>query len=181
MRICRGLVGEYFIDERPEDIEYQLDRWDAMSRPEKVNRELRHVSNLVEAIRFQLNAYSEFRAADSVPEGHALTVPFEDASTGLKYEITNVRSVRRDAIFIAGLEMVEYIEYNIYQGAEIRVAQAGSGGAAPVFRLDYGYELGNDGNTLIDGPMTVEITKDLEGIIYREGGYPLARFMHNWQ
>jgi hypothetical protein len=184
MSVCRLLAGEYFIDGRLDDLEYQLDNWDAMSRPAQVDIELRRVSRLVEAIRFQANVLDESQATDWTPEDHALTVPFEDASTGLKYEITNVQSVRRGAIFIDGLEMVEYIEYNIYQGAEIRVAQAGAEGAegaAPVFRLNYGYELGNDGNTLIDGPMTVEITKDLEGIISREGGYPLARFQHHWQ
>jgi hypothetical protein len=123
----------------------------------------------------------ESQATDWAPEDRALTVPFEDASTGLKYEVTNVMSVHRDAIFTDGLEMVKYTTYNIYRGAEIRIIQAGSGDSAPVFRLDYGYALGDNGNTLIDGPMTVEITKELEGIIYREGGYPLASFRHWWE
>lgn len=185
MNVCRGLAGEYIIEEREDEIRATLDRLLAGSRPEGTDS---RPYRIAEAIRMQLSQLASLAylggtgSFEWTGDGSIVVRAGGEPNGGgdagqsakLSVSVTNVVYACTDAMFDTDLTPVAYEVILVNPGAELTIEKPYPDGASPTYRLNYGYELGNDGNTLIDRAMTVPVTEDLQGIMSREGGLPLA-------
>lgn len=99
---------------------------------------------------------------------------------GLSLEVTNVHTIRKDAIF-DGMEMCEYDIYEVYPGAIVTVINADM--SDPTYYEDkmphaqWGFLTSPDERTyIIDGMDPVDITPDLVGVYNLEASIYVLRF-----
>ncbi|MDR1329523.1 MAG: DUF4825 domain-containing protein [Oscillospiraceae bacterium] len=180
MGLCKGIAGQYFYGERADELESVLEQCSSMSWPQLADNDRRRVEKIVEALRFQLREF--FTAGEATLKSSGKNSGFTASydADGLMFEVTDVMSARRDAVFDEELDLVIYAVYDVFLGAELRITQAREDGAYPQFRLNYGYAPDSGGNPLIDEPVTVEITKVLRGMLRSGDGYPAVEFRHQW-
>jgi hypothetical protein len=178
MNLCQHIVGEYFYGERADELESVLEQCSSVSWPQLADNDRRRVEKIVEALRFQLREF--FTAGEATLKSSGKNSGFTASydADGLVFEVTDVMSARRDAVFDEELDLVIYAVYDVSLGAELRITQASEDGAEPQFRLNYGYAPDSGGNPLIDEPVTVEITHMLRGMLRSGDGYPAVEFRH---
>jgi len=176
MDVCRGLAREYIMEQRADEVNAVINNLLGASRPSGVDQ---RAFSVAEAIQNQMY----YLTTDiTLPMGTVDNgADISRTGNGFTFTLTNVEICHSDVEFDANLNVIYYNVYTVGPGAELTIIELNTStelfsGTPYTYCLNYGCGLGDPGNTLVGGSMTVPVTADLRGIMRVEDGLPVLVF-----